>query len=258
MTWAVVTGASGGLGEALAREVAKRGHNLVLVARSEVPMNRLAVELRSRHHIEVEVEAIDLSVAGSALELCARLNAAGIEPDVLINNAAFGMGGELLAADPARMQAMLQLNIITLTELTQQFGKSMKARGGGKILLVGSVGAYVSSPLLAAYAASKAYVLSLGEALHVELGPTIGLTVLTPGIMDTGFGSAAGFNSSERLRRTAVPTGIVAKAGIDALLAGRPNVVVGVINRLVVFSSRLLSRSYMARAFYRSARSSTH
>ena len=171
--WAVVTGASGGLGEALAREIAARGYNLVLAARGEAAMQQLATALRDRHGVRVVVEAIDLSVEGSAAGLCGRIADADIEPDVLINNAAFGMGGDILEADPTRLRAMLQLNIVTLTELTQQFGKQMRARGAGKILLVGSVGAYSPSPLLAAYAATKAYVLSLGEALHVEMAPTV-------------------------------------------------------------------------------------
>ncbi len=252
--WAVVTGASGGLGEALARDIVARGYNVVLAARGEAAMQQLATTLRDRHDVEVAVEAIDLSAADSAADLCGRLTSAGIEPDVLINNAAFGMGGEMLTADPARLRRMLQLNIVTLTELTQQIGRQMQARGRGKILLVGSLGAYSASPLLAAYAASKAYVLSLGEALNVEMAPTVGVTVLTPGIMEMGFGAAAGFRTSEGLRRTAVPTKTVAKIGIDALFAGKPNVVAGRMNKVIVFSSRLLSRSFVAKAFHRSAR----
>ncbi len=256
--WAVVTGASGGLGDALARDIARRGYHVVLAARGEAAMQRLAAELRGRHDVEVAVEAIDLGVAGSAAELCERLARGGVEPDILINNAAFGIGGEFLEADPARLRQMLQLNIVTLTELTQQIGRQMQKRGGGKILLVGSVGAYSSSPLIAAYAATKAYVLSLGEALHVEMAPVVQVSVLTPGIMETGFGTAAGFHSSGRLLRASMlPTSEVARKGLDALFAGRSNVVVGGANKVIVWSSRLMSRAFGAKAFYRMAQGAT-
>lgn len=252
---ALITGASSGLGVAFAHELATRGHDLILTARSAGPMERLADGLRRRHGIEVAVEALDLSQTGSADVLVARLDARGLAPDVLINNAGFGLGGEFLAHDPDRLRAMLQLDIVSLTELSQRLGQRMQARGRGHILLVGSMASFQPDPLLAAYGASKAYVLSLGEALHVELGPGVGVTVLSPGLMDTGFNAASGFEPTAAMRRTVLSTEDVARIGIDALFAGRSNVIAGRLNRLMALASRLAPRPFLARQLYRMTRS---
>ena len=254
--WALVTGASGGLGTEIARGLAARGSNLVLSARSAEPIAMLGEELRQRHGIEVALEADDLSVPGSAEALAARLAARGIEPDILVNNAGFGLNSPFLEQDLDRVRAMLQLNLVSLTELTHVFGRAMAARGHGRILLVSSLSAFQPSPLLAAYAASKAYVLSFGEALNVELGGQVGVTVLVPGLMDTGFNSAAGFETPAMLQRTVLPPARVAEIGLDALFAGRSSVVAGRINRVLAFSNRLLSRHFAAASSLRTARAS--
>lgn len=246
-TWALVTGASGGLGEALAREMAARGHNVALAARGERAMQALASELTERYGIETGVFPVDLSAPGSAALLTERLDREGIEPDLLLNNAAFGMVGPFADADHARLLAMLQLNVVTLTELTLLLGHRMAARGRGRILLVGSLASFSPCPNLAAYAAAKAYVLSLGEALNVELAPVVGVTTLLPGLMDTGFNTASGFRTPAGLRRTILPVDKVARIGVDALFAGRPNVVAGRLNKLTAFGNRLFSRHFVAK-----------
>ena len=179
-----------------------------------------------------------------------------IEPDILINNAGFGLSSEFIEHDPERLRAMLQLNVLSLTELSHAFGQRMAARGGGHILLVASLAAYQPDPMLAAYGASKAYVLSLGEALHVELAPKVGVTVLSPGLMDTGFNDASGFRTPPSLKRTELLPDAVARIGLDAMFAGRSSVVAGRLNKAMAFSSRLLSRRFAARASYNMAKAS--
>ena len=245
--WALVTGASGGLGEALAREMAARGRNVALAARGEAALQALASELRERHGVETRVFPVDLSAPGSAALLTERLDRDGIEPELLLNNAAFGMAGPFTGADHARLLAMLQLDVVTLTELTFLLARRMAARGHGRILLVGSLASFSPCPNLAAYAAAKAYVLSLGEALNVELAPAVGVTTLLPGLMDTGFNTASGFRTPAGLRRTILPVETVARIGLDALFAGRPSVVAGRLNKLTAFSNRVLSRHFVAK-----------
>lgn len=256
--WALVTGASGGLGEALARDMASRGRHVALAARGEAAMRTLASELERRYGVDTRLFPIDLSVAGSATLLQERLDREGIQPEVLVNNAAFGMAGPFAATDHARLLAMLQLDVVTLTELTLLLGREMAARGHGRILLVGSLASFSPCPHLAAYAAAKAYVLSLGEALNVEFAPAVGVTTLLPGLMDTGFNAASGFRTPPGLRRTILPVEKVARIGADALFAGRPSVVAGRLNKLTAFSNRLLSRHLVAKVSARAAEAVEH
>lgn len=251
LPWAVVTGASSGLGEALARNLAARQHNIVLTARTVDAMERLAGELRERHGVAVHVEPLDLSAPGSANTLCERLDKAGIQPDVLVNNAAFGIAGPFLDHDDDRLRAMLQLDIVSVTELTLLLGRRMAQRGHGRILFVGSLAAFQPAPALAAYGAAKAYLLSFAEALHIELVPTVNVTILSPGLMDTGFNTASGYSTPANLRRTILPPARVAQIGLNALFEGRSGVVAGRINKVMAFSSRLLSRHFSAKTTYR-------
>ncbi|WP_174298642.1 SDR family NAD(P)-dependent oxidoreductase [Sphingomonas bacterium] len=246
-SWALITGASSGLGIELARSLAARGSNLVLTARTAAPMERLAGELGRDHGIEAVVEPLDLSAPGSAGVLAERLDARGIVPDILVNNAGFGLSGRFIDHDPVRLAAMLQLNIVSLTELAQIFGRRMAAQGRGRILLTASLAAFQPDPLLAAYGASKAYVLSLGEALNVELGPKVTVTVLSPGLMDTGFNAVADFETPKAFESSKLEPAEVARIGLDALFRGRSSVVAGRINRVAAFGTRLMSRHAAAR-----------
>ena len=248
--WAIVTGASSGLGIEFAKSLAARGSNLVLTARTAAPMERLASDLQRDHGIEAVVEALDLSEPGSARLLAERLDARGIVPEILVNNAGFGLSGRFIDHDPARLAGMLQLNIVSLTELAHIFGQRMAARGQGRILLTASIAAFQPNPLLAAYGASKAYVLSLGEALNVELGPKVTVTVLSPGLMDTGFNAVADFETPKAFESSKLEPAEVARIGLDALFRGKPSVVAGRINRVAAFGTRLLSRHAAAKMTY--------
>ena len=214
-------------------------------------MQALAMQLREQHAVEVVVEAIDLSAVGSSLDLQKRLDERSIEPSILINNAAFGLSGEFLTQDMDRVREMLNLDIVTLTELTHLFGKRMAARGGGHILLVASLAAYQPDPLLAAYGAAKHFVLALGVALHVELAPKVNVTVVSPGLMDTEFNQVSGFRPKASLKPSIISPARVAEAGLKAMFAGKSSVIVGKLNRLTAFSHRFSSRHLQAKLTYR-------
>lgn len=247
VTWALITGASGGLGAELAKGLASRRINLVLTARSGPAMQKLAENLARDHRVQVVVEPLDLGEADSASVLQQRLDERGIAPDILINNAGFGLSEPFLDHDPARLRAMLQVDIVSLVELSQAFGRRMAAKGRGRILLVGSMAAYQPVPHLAAYAASKAFVLSFGEALHVELAPEVVVTVLSPGLMDTGFNDVSGYETPAALNRMKLAPAEVAEIGLAALFKGKSGVIAGRLNRVMGFSSRLMSRHLAAK-----------
>ena len=250
-TWALVTGASSGLGVELARSLAAKRSNLVLAARREAPMQELAAELKGRHGVEIVVEAIDLGAPGSADALGRRLDERGIAPDILVNNAGFGLSGPFMAQDAKRLREMLQLDIVALTELTHVFGQRMVARGRGHILLVASLAAQQPTPHLAAYGAAKAYVLSFGESLHVELAPKVGVTVLMPGLMDTEFNAVSGFETKGAVRATILQPSEVAEIGLEAMFAGKPSVIAGRLNTIMAFSNRFISRHTAAKLVMR-------
>ncbi|MBV1775302.1 SDR family oxidoreductase [Burkholderiaceae bacterium DAT-1] len=241
--WALVTGASSGFGVDFATILAESGANLVLAARRVEPMQQLAAKLSERYGIKVHVEGIDLAHAGVAEQLKARLDAQGIAVDVLINNAGFGVFGEFVAQPLAKTMEMLQLNMLTLTELTHVFSADMVKRGGGHVLLVVSIGGYQATPYYAAYSASKAYVLLFGEALNVELAAKgVKVSVLSPGISATSFLEVSGQKATPYQRLMMMQSREVAEIGIRAMLKGTASVVPGVGNKLTIFGNRFTPR----------------
>jgi short-subunit dehydrogenase len=248
---ALITGASSGLGAEFARSLARRKTNLVLVARRAEPMERLAEELRERNKVDVLVCPMDVTSPDTVAALAERLDELKLVPDILINNAASGLSGQFLDQDPQRIREMLQHDILSLVELTHTFGRRMAERDGGNILLVGSLAAYQPDPLAAAYGAAKAFVLSFGAALHVELAPKIGVTVVSPGLMETEFFDVAGYQPKESLKRSMMPASEVAEAGVKAMLSGKSSTVVGRLNKLGAFTSTMLPRQVSAKLVYR-------
>jgi short-subunit dehydrogenase len=251
---ALVTGASSGLGAEFARVLARRKINLVLVARRAEPMERLADELRERHKVEVLVQPMDLTSPGTAVALQKRLDELELVPDILVNNAAFGLSGRFVDQDPERIREMLQLDILSLVELTHTFARRMVERESGNILLVGSLAAHQPDPLLAAYGAAKSFVLSFGEALHVELAPKVGVTVVSPGLMETEFFQVSGYQPKESLKRSMIPASEVAEAGVKAMLSRKSSTVIGRLNKISAFTSGLLPKQFMAKLVYRMSR----
>jgi len=242
-SWVLVTGASSGFGEEFARQYAAQGHSLVLVARRLDRLQKLAEALRQQYRIDVVVEQVDLADMAAIVQLHARLRERGIAVDILINNAGHGLQGPFLDREMDAALAMVQLDIGSVTDVTHVFAQDMRKRGRGKILLVASLLAYYGVQNFAVYAAAKAYVLRLGEALHRELkrdGVTV--TVLCPGMSDTGFAQAAQQKLTPVLKRVIMQPALVVRAGIRALRSGRMSVVPGLGNKAVFLLARTTPR----------------
>jgi hypothetical protein len=235
-TWVLITGASSGFGEEFARQYAALGHPLVLVARRLDRLQALAEELRRQHRIEVIAEQVDLAEIAAVTRLHQRLRERDIAIDILINNAGHGLQGAFLDGPLDAALAMVQLDIASLTAVTHVFAQEMRTRKRGRILLVASLLAYQGVENFAVYAAAKAYVLRLGEALHRELKPHgVSVTTLCPGISDTGFAGAARMKLTPALKRLMIQPAPVVRAGIRALQAGHISVVPGWANKATVF-----------------------
>lgn len=252
-SWVLITGASSGFGEEFARQYAEQGHSLVLVARRLDRLQALAETLRRQYRIEVLVEQVDLSDIAAVVQLHRRLNERGIAVDILINNAGHGLQGPFVDSQLDATLAMVQLDVASLTAVTHVFAQDMRARGRGKILLVASLLAYQGVQNFAVYAAAKAYVLRLGEALHRELkrdGVTV--TTLCPGMSDTGFAAAAQQKLTPALKLLMMRPAPVVRAGIRALQAGRISVVSGWANKALVIltwaTPRWLHQAFLSHA----------
>jgi short-subunit dehydrogenase len=249
--WALITGASSGLGLEFADLLAAQKVNLVLAARRQEPMEKLAADLRRKFGVEVLVEAIDLASPGASSRLKSSLESRSVAIDILVNNAGYGLHGDFRETPIERTVNMIQLNITALTELTYLFGRDMATRRSGHILLVASLLAFQAVPGYAAYAATKAYVLALGEALHDEFRPHgVVVTSLCPGHTATGFDSAAGAAASPLLRLLTMKPRPVATSGIRALSQGKAMVIAGLSNKMASLSNRLTPRA-MQRATMR-------
>jgi uncharacterized protein len=254
----VVTGASAGIGAALARVFAEHGHDLVLIARRESKLDALADEIAAGGRSRPLVLPIDLAQPDAGARIKAELAAHGLEPEYIVNNAGFGLVGEAAQLDHAEQLAMIDLNIRSLTELSLAFADTL-ARLRGGILNVASVAGFIPGPGMAVYYASKAYVLSFSEALHHELARRgVRVTVLCPGPVPTEFQARAGIPRVP-FPRTGMPRVVgsnaltctaeeVAEAGYDGLMRGRRVVVPGFANKAVTMISRLLPRRFVLEA----------
>jgi len=238
---ALVTGASAGLGVEFARQLSKRGHRLVLAARRKDRLEELAKELGRARAV-----AIDLSKANAAAKLLADLEANGEVVDLLVNNAGFGLIGRFAELDAKRLRQMIDLNVGALTDLCRAVAPQMIARKSGSILNVASTAAFQPMPGAANYAATKAYVLSLSEALHSELkdeGVTV--TALCPGPVRTEFADVAGIRDSEE--RTPdmlwMSAEEVAADAVRGLEGGKRVVVPGLLNRAGAISGQHAPRA---------------
>lgn len=234
-SWVLITGASSGFGEEFARQYAEQGRALVLVARRLDRLQALAEQLRRQFGVEVVVEQVDLSDIAAIVRLHDRLRERGIEIDVLINNAGHGLQGAFADTPLDSALAMVQLDVASLTAVTHVFAQGMRQRRRGEILLVASLLAYQGVENFAVYAAAKAYVLRLGEALHREFKREgITVTTLCPGTSDTGFAQAAQMKITPMLKPLLMKPAPVVSAGIRALRAGRMSVVPGFANKFLV------------------------
>ena len=236
---ALVTGASAGLGVEFARQLSTRGHRLVLAARRKDRLDELAKELGNARAV-----AVDLSKANAAAKLLADLEANGEVVDLLVNNAGFGLIGRFAELDAKRERQMIDLNVATLTDLCRAVAPGMIKRKSGGIINVASTAAFQPGPKMAVYFATKAFVLSLTEALHEELKPHgVHVTCLCPGPTRTEFGDVAGFGGNGLFDRVAMKAPEVVKAGLAGLGKNKAVVIPGVVNKLTAFSGRLVPRS---------------
>jgi short-subunit dehydrogenase len=245
---ALVTGSSSGIGADIARELASRGHGLTLAARREHKLRSLADELAQTYGVRVEVIAADISVPSERAALPGKIDALGLVVDVVVNNAGFTTVGPIQRANRDGEMAVVHTNVEAVVDLCTLFVAGMVARGRGAILNTASTAAFQPIPGNAVYAASKAFVLSYGRALGVELkGTGVSVTTLCPGPVKTGFADGAGMTdeiaaeSTPRFMWVSAPR--VAKMGVEGLAAGRPVVIPGTPNRILATVSHLMPKS---------------
>ena len=241
--WAVVTGASGGLGEGYATELARQGANVLLVARSTDKLTALAERLRRDFGVDVEVWPCDLTNRSSRAVLVADLMSRNVH--TLVNNAGFGTLGEFVDLELSRIQAEVELNVVALTELTHTVLPGMKARGRGAIINIASTGAFQPIPKFSTYAATKAYVLRLSIGLWDELKDTdVRVLAVCPGPTETSFFAVAGDDGLMTQRRSVEQ---VVTSSFKALRKRRPYVVDGFQNAVLAQATRLLPTSLVTR-----------
>lgn len=244
---ALVTGASSGIGADIARQLAQRGADLILTARRADRLEALATECRL-FGVTVQTAPADIADPAARTALAERFPAT----DILINNAGLGAFGAFSTTDEAKITQMIAVNITALTHLTHLFTRSMTSRGWGRIMLVASTAAFQPVPLYAVYAATKAYVLSFGNALDVELAAQgVRTSVLCPGTTRTEFFDVAEQTKSGFVERSAMTSADVARIGLDGLAKGRATVVAGTMNTAMAIGTRLTPRSLNARIAYR-------
>lgn len=241
---ALITGASSGIGECFAHELAKKGMNLVLVARSDEKLQSLAKQLHQQYHIQVTVITADLSREGEGFRVYQETQARQLSVDMLINNAGFSTNGMFEVIPPEKDHQQVMLNVVSIVDLTHAFIPAMLAKGEGVIINIGSTTSFYPLPRQAVYAATKAFVLSFSEALWIEYKKRgIKVLALCPGATDTNFFDAmgrdvaAGKHSPQR----------VVRVGLAALEQGRHYVIPGFKNSLESsILPRLLPRAAMA------------
>jgi short-subunit dehydrogenase len=246
---ALVTGASGGIGEELARLLAAGGANVVLLARSADRLATLAAQLSRDHGVKASVIAQDLSAPEAVDAIAGELAAQQLSIDILVNNAGFGVYGPFATTPAADEARMLQVNVVALTMLTKRLLPGMVARRHGRVLNVASTAAFQPGPLMAVYYASKAYVLSFSEALSNETSGTgVTVTCLCPGPTETGFQDRARLGESRLFSALSVASAAdVARAGYDGMMAGRALVIPGLFNKVGVQALRVAPRAFVPR-----------
>ena len=237
---ALITGASSGIGADLARALAARGYDLVVVARRKDPLQDLAREL-TQHKAAVHIKIEDLALTGAAARLAEEVQAAGLQIDVLVNNAGFGLAGPFHRSSPVELSGMIAVNVTALTELSRVFLPGMVERQQGGILNVASLAAFQPGPFMAVYYASKAYVLSLSEALWEECrGTGVTVTALCPGPVETGFAERAAMTNTRLFASGLMPkmsSARVAELGVEGLMRGRRVVIPGLTNSFLALAS---------------------
>lgn len=251
----LITGASSGIGAELARVFAENGHELVLVARRTDRLEALADELAASGRKRPTVLTVDLERRDAVAAITAELASRALEPEIVVNNAGFGLAGQAAILDCDQQLGMIDVNVRALTELSLAFVDSLTRHRGG-ILNVASVAAFMPGPGMAVYYASKAYVLSFSEALHRELSRSgVRVTALCPGLVPTEFQARAGTQRMGVLRLMSLPADRVAHIGYRGFMRGKRVVIAGVRNRVAIFLMRLAPSALVLATVDRSMRS---
>jgi uncharacterized protein len=243
--YALVTGASKGIGKAIAEELAKNNFNILLVARSEEQLKKNATEIATKYKVQSDYLAIDLSSPTAPTEIFNWCTKKNYSVQVLVNNAGYGLSGNFERFSMEENTNMMQLNMITLVQLTQLFLPVLKSQGKSYILNIASSAAYQAVPYLSLYSATKAFVLSFSRGLQQELKKTsVSVTCISPGSTDTGFASRAqlgekGLKTAEKVNMTPEA---VAAISVKSMLSGKTEVIVGFINKVGAFLVWLLPK----------------
>ncbi|MFL5462768.1 MAG: SDR family NAD(P)-dependent oxidoreductase [Gemmatimonadaceae bacterium] len=246
---ALITGGSGGIGLELAKVLARKGFDLVLVARQRDTLEAAAGQLEGIHEVKVTAFAADLRRRESPEAIFDFLHNENIPVEILVNNAGFGLGGEFADTDLTRELEMIQVNIAALTHLTKLFLPAMIKRHSGHILNVASTAAFQPGPLMAVYYATKAYVLSFSEALAEELRNSgVSVTALCPGPTRTDFAATAEMTNSRLFTAFgAADAADVAEYGVDAMMHGRRVAIPGIKNKIIAQANRFAPRTVSAK-----------
>ena len=253
--WALITGATSGIGYEMAKILAGKGVNLVLVSRNEERLCQVARELNEVS--DIIIMPVDLSVTGSATILFNECDRLGLTVDILVNNAGFGIFGESLNHDPRNVESMLTLNITTLTTLSNLFGRKMKARRKGFILNVASTAAYLPIPYFSAYSSSKSYVRHFSQALHEEMKMhNVTVTCLLPGPTHTNFFNVAFKDYQDDFLKWQyiMSADKVARQGLTGLFKGRREVIPGMVNKFVSFFAGMIPTAAVSALIRRNVR----
>ena len=250
---ALITGASMGLGAEFARLLASEGHDVIVTARSADRLAALKKEVEGLHGVAVHVFVHDLADPKAPLALYDDIRAAGLEVDVLVNNAGFGLYGVFYRSDLQTELDMIQVNITAVVHLTKLFVRDMVERKSGRIMNVASTAAFQPGPLQPVYYASKAFVLSFTEAIANELrGTGVTATALCPGPTPTEFQKRANVGNVRGLRlMMRINPDVVVRAGYDGMMKGKPVVVPGALNNTIIFLLRLFPRRTVTAAVRR-------
>lgn len=241
---ALITGASSGFGYEFVKLFVKDDYELILVARNIEKLEEIKKEFKASQIIVIQK---DLTQPSAVKELYSEIKEKGLNIDVLVNNAGFGLLGEFDKLNLDRQINMIQLNVAALTELTHYVLKEMKERRSGKILNVASTAAFQPGPLMAVYYATKAYVLSFSEALVEELkGTGITVTTLCPGPSETNFAKVANVEKTKMFSKV-MGADIVVQLGYNALMKGQRVIITGTLNKIGAYSAKFLPRSFVAK-----------
>jgi hypothetical protein len=241
--YALITGASSGLGVDFARQLSSKGWNLVLVARRGQRLNQMKQEILAANDVDIIILPIDLTITNAPQKIYQTLQNQEITVDILINNAGAGLYGPFHQTDLQRQLTLLQLNMTSVVQLTYFFLNDMLKRQTGHLLFVSSIGAFQPTPLYATYTATKSFILHFGLALHRELRSTgVSSTVLSPGVTKSEFLAVAGQKPNFFQRLTMMESSRVTQIGLEAMFKRRGSVVPGIVNKLTVFFTYLLPR----------------